>query len=172
MTDEDKKQKVIELWALQMTTREIGMAVGMTKNAVCGLMKRMRDSGVDLPKRPGTGHSRGAKREKIAKVEKVTMLKEKAAKKPKELSPEVLIPVVPPPVPKPPEKTGRFRFIDLRPNSCRYVVSGKRAEEFLFCGEPKKRGAYCAEHAKLCYVPLQKGTGKATFKLTRLNNGR
>ena len=161
---------------MNLTTREIGARVGLTKNAVCGMLKRLRDKGFDLPKKPRNGSDgslREGKREKIAKVEKVKALKEKATKKPKETLPEVATPIVPPPVPKPPEKSGRFRFIDLRADSCRYIVSGKRAEEFLFCGAPKERGAYCEEHAILCYVPLSKEARRSErpFKLTPLNGG-
>lgn len=167
------QQKIREMWDQNLTTREIGAALGLSKNSVCGLLHRMRTKGVDLPKKPRNGSTRTQKREQIAKVEKVTALKVKAAAKPVEPVPEIVVPVVPPPLPKPAEKQGRFRFIDLRRNSCRYVVSGKTAEEFMFCGEPKKRGAYCEEHAKLCYVPLSKEARRSerTFKLTRMSGG-
>ena len=175
MTREEQEQQIREMWDLNMTTREIGAALGLSKNSICGLLHRMRTRGVDLAKKPrnGNGTLREEKRERIAKVKKVTALKTRAAKKPVELVYEIVKPVVAPSMPKPPEKTGKFRFIDLTRNACRYVVSGKRAEEFLFCGEPKQRGAYCEDHAKLCYVPLSNNGRRSerTFKLTRMSGG-
>ncbi len=168
----ETQRKVLELWALNLTTREIGQAVGLSKNSVCGMLKRLRDKGLDIPKRPNGFEAKTEKNKKIAKVAKVTKLKEKkpkAAPEPVAVVP-IIIPVEPP---KPLKKSGTFRFIDLRNNSCRYIVSGKRAEEFLFCGEPKTKGAYCKEHAALCYVPLSKHarSENRTFKLTNRNNG-
>jgi hypothetical protein len=45
-------------------------------------------------------------------------------------------------------------LMDLGPLSCRYVVSGVLAKDFLFCNEVKKAGSsYCEEHHARCCIP-------------------
>jgi hypothetical protein len=44
------------------------------------------------------------------------------------------------------------RLFDLRFNSCRYVLKVGGVDDTLYCGKPKKKGAYCVEHYALCYV--------------------
>jgi len=166
--------RILELWALNKTTREIAEEIGTTKNSICGFLKRLRDKGVAVERRPGGFLPSKEKNQKIAKIEKVTKLRER---RPKIVAPiketlrqePIVVEIFPP---KPLKKTGTFRFADLRNNSCRYVVSGKRAEDFMFCGEAKTKGAYCAEHAALCYVPLSRERRpERPFKLTARNNG-
>ena len=167
MMEEKTRAQILELWALnEMSTRQIAEQVGVTKNAVCGFLKRMRDQGHDVPHRPHQFTPKKEKAKKVAKLEKVTRLRAL----PKKAGPrERPVAVVPPPQPKPDVKIGEVKFIDLRPYSCRYIVSGKRAEEFLFCGAPKIGRAYCAEHAKLCYIPTSRETRpKTPFILQQL----
>jgi hypothetical protein len=49
-------------------------------------------------------------------------------------------------------------FDDLGANSCRWPMWGfherPKGEAALYCGRRKTRGAYCACHARIAYVPL------------------
>lgn len=66
------------------------------------------------------------------------------------------------------EPPNKVRFADLKSDSCRFIVEGRTAEKYRFCHKTKERGAYCEEHAKLCYVPLSKpskNTIRKAFKL-------
>lgn len=171
---------MIALWELNKTTREIAEELGVTKNSVCGALKRLRDKGVALERRPGGHILPKEKTQEIAKLKKVASLKKRAKAKaeaapPKREPEQPFLPlfVIKPPEPKVPPKVGKLKFMDLRRTSCRYVVSGDRPENFLFCGDPKERGSYCAEHAALCYVPLSRHARRddRPFNLTRRSIG-
>lgn len=165
MIDQATQDRILELWAEGKTTQKIGEAVGVTKNSVCGLLKRLRDKGHPIPQRIHQFEAKKPINKKIAKLKKVTRLKA-IPKKPEPKGTPVA--VVPPP-PKRKINIGKVKFIDLQPDSCRYIVSGKRAEEFLFCGAPKTRRAYCEEHAKLCYYPTSReNRPKTPFILQQL----
>lgn len=165
MMDQATQDRILELWAEGKTTRIIGEEVGVTKNSVCGLLKRLRDKGHPVPQRIYKFEAKKPVNKKIAQLKKVTRLKA-IPKKPEPKGTPVA--VVPPP-PKRKVNIGKVKFIDLQPDSCRYIVSGKRAEEFLFCGAPKTRRAYCDEHAKLCYISVQReNKPRPTFMLQRM----
>lgn len=152
--------KVVKLWEEGLTTREIGQQLGLTKNAICGLIYRMRNEGVVLS--PTKNKAVPPKPKPKPVEQKVVVMTPKPPKKEKrkEASPLPLFEKLdPPPAPEPPKPTVIWmgiRFIDLVADSCRYVVSGRTPDQYRFCGDPKKIGAYCAEHAALCYVPLSK----------------
>lgn len=46
-------------------------------------------------------------------------------------------------------------LMQLRNNSCRYPFGTPKEPTFRFCGKPKASGAYCTEHATLCYQSAQ-----------------
>lgn len=142
-----------ELWEAGLTTVQIGHKLGLTKNAICGLIYRMRKDGVPLS--PSKNKS-VAKEPQQPVGGKVVPMKPPKQKKAETLPPLPLFAAIEPPPPPPPIVRVGIQFIDLRNNSCRYVISGKRPADFLFCGDPKTTTAYCAEHATLCYVPLSK----------------
>ena len=46
-------------------------------------------------------------------------------------------------------------LINLKDNSCRYIVSGDERPTW-YCGETAQDGSiYCAEHHKICYQPIK-----------------
>jgi hypothetical protein len=45
--------------------------------------------------------------------------------------------------------------MNLTESDCKYPVESN--DGFLFCGLPRVRGAYCAGHAKICYIPPKPG---------------
>ena len=177
--------KVVALWNKGLTTREMGTELGLTKNAVCGLLKRMRDAGVALkPRTPAPPAAPPTKKRTVAKTAPnvislpVVQTARKAVKEPVVKGVQQVLPFVefaPKPIEPPASQKSRngIRFMQLRSSSCRYVVSGKEPENFLFCGDPKERGSYCAEHAQLCYVPLSRHARRddRPFNLTRRSIG-
>jgi GcrA cell cycle regulator len=169
--------KVVALWNKGLTTREMGAELGLTKNAVCGLLKRMRDAGVALKPRTPPASQTPAKKPAVAKtppnVISLSVIKTtaKAAKETKVVQGIQQVLPFPELAPKPPEPPAAkkqrdgIRFMQLRSSSCRFIISGKEPENFLFCGDPKERGSYCAEHAALCYVPPLSSKSSGKFKL-------
>lgn len=154
ITEIDKK--IMSLYNMGMGTRAIAAEVGKSKNSICGLLTRYRSWGFEVRK--------GAvKKQVTASVPKAPkpikqILKPRAQRKhpfqmkfsfidPKPLihAEEIVNPV-----------GKNLRFEQLKRTSCRYVVNSGRPENFLFCGEPIDRGAYCEHHANICYIPNEK----------------
>jgi hypothetical protein len=50
-------------------------------------------------------------------------------------------------------RSSGLRIDELRYDSCRYIISTEAALSIRYCGQEKKRGAYCAAHGALCYLP-------------------
>lgn len=143
----ETQRRVRDMWEANYPTRDIGAALGMTKNAVCGMLKRMRDNGIQLSSRSNKPPALRDKVKKIATLKKVTALKKRP-------SPSVTIAVEHEPiVPDPPlrRKQGPVGLLDLHALSCRYIINGTRGANALFCGEVKETGSYCAAHAALCF---------------------
>ncbi len=46
-------------------------------------------------------------------------------------------------------------------HECAYPAGDPREDDFRFCLKPRERGAYCMEHANLCYKKVW-GRGKST----------
>lgn len=114
------REKAIALWQQSLTSYQIAERLGVSRNAVLGVIKRHRDKGNQL-------------RGKVVKIQK-----------PKPV--EVLFDYLEP-------KTGVSLF-GLRHSSCRYIIG--EDESAIYCGRTKERGSYCAEHYRLCYVPVKK----------------
>jgi len=54
-------------------------------------------------------------------------------------------------------KEKKYGIMDLKWGVCRYILN-KDTSRPEYCCEPVTRGAYCAQHAKLCYLPQKKET--------------
>lgn len=130
-TDEIKNA-VLELWNKQYTGGQIAKELCLTRNAVMGIVDRLKKKGLidPRPKLP-------------PKIEPP-----KVVIKTKKMPPVFIKPKPVNHIPK--------TLMQLRQNSCRYVVNDGPASQFLFCGKPKEKGAYCMDHAKLCYVKPHK----------------
>jgi hypothetical protein len=124
--------RIAELWAKGVVTREIGEALDIPKNSVCRLVfNARRDGDARFPARAFA-----------------------APGKPK--TPKLIMrPAMPrrkrPPYPEPKPRAVHPRIYELRAHECRYAVkSGERGDHF-FCAKPQEEGsAYCPEHKALC----------------------
>jgi hypothetical protein len=138
----DIQKKILQLWETNVPSSEIAKHLGITRNAVMGHLYRMRHAGVPMrQKHPDT---------------------KKAAPRPIGL--KKLVRKAPAPVKPTIEEiqkqsdqkpTGKpVPLMQLKSASCRFVVSGVMAKDFLFCNEQQKPGSpYCAHHHAICYVP-------------------
>jgi hypothetical protein len=139
------------MWEKNMTGSQIGIELGMTRNAVMGQLKRMRDK-----KMVEYRIDRDSVRMPVRRS----------------ITPNLTDLDAPPDAPVKKRSVGRFnsltipmtdevkaftdgpvRFMQLHPLSCRYVIGKVNGPKTMFCGKAKTYGAYCAEHHALCYQP-------------------
>ena len=134
------KNAVLEMWNKNYTGGQIAKELCLTRNTVMGIIHRLKKTEAVEP------------RVKIPpKIDPP-----KVVVKTKKLPPVFI-------KPKPVNHMPRT-LMQLRANSCRYVVNDGHASQFLFCGKPKEKGAYCMDHAQLCYVKPHKGVKKEKEK--------
>lgn len=134
----DVEAKILELWNKGVSTAKIGAEVGKTKGSICGLLWRMRRRGLIIPTR-----------QQISVSEKFHEKREEKIQLKHKERPDLLEQFVKPVL----AHSLNIGFWKLKNNSCRYVVNDGRPEQFIFCGAPKKQGAYCEAHSAICYLP-------------------
>lgn len=175
ITDEEEKL-IIKLWKERKTGSEIGAALGRSRNSIMGKLNRLRAKGVITLLPEGEARFKPKGKPTVApppvNVKKVPSMP-KMPRLVTETTTTEPAPVeklfVPPPVQEEPVEP--IKFAALKPMSCRYVVNGRRAEEFLFCGRRKEVRSYCKDHAALIYVRVEKRRPNPvdTFKLERMS---
>jgi hypothetical protein len=161
--------QIIALWNAGHTTREIGDALGKTRNAIAGRLYRMRATGsTAVPLRAGSAEprrvmQRSRKKANLIELPRVATKPALAVKKasageiirfPFLRMRQISELITPPPDSEPVVFEGKPAkdLMALGPFDCRYVVNRiSRGVPALYCGSPQTRGSYCAEHAELCY---------------------
>lgn len=116
-------------WLAGKTTAAIGLELRCSKNAVVGKAHRLKLPGRESPiPRPGHAPKRPVRPEEsrtaVAAIIPAVVVAE---------------PVKPP-----------VRASVGRDEGCRFIAGPTR--NAIYCNEPVERGAYCAEHAALCFV--------------------
>jgi hypothetical protein len=141
------EEKILELWTIGHSTAKIAAEIGMSKNSVCGRIFRMRERGVEIPPK------------KVIVREKPVKIKTERVRKPRIHYRTPLIDgfdkakkFIPKQAEYAPHSLN-IGFWKLKSNSCRYVVNEGRPENFIFCGSPRVQGAYCKDHAAVCFAP-------------------
>lgn len=145
--------KAIQMWEEKYSLREIGNAIGKTKNAVSGLMSRNRDVFPerfgDLKKVAYSAKSipKGGREEK----RKATL----SANKIRQIFHEALNPSPPP---KPKEQWSEYdqsrmpgiSLVDLDTSKCcRWPITEyPKGTQNMFCGEVNAGKNYCSNHAQ------------------------
>ena len=132
-------EQLIAMWNAGTTSSEIARALGLTRSAVMGKIKRLRDKGVALraappPNRPPPKPPRRKEQRRTPTGWK-----------------SVLVPIEPPTLPDVPTSVG---LLDLTPGMCRYIT-GRSPRGVIYCGAAKDYKSYCKTHADLCYVPVK-----------------
>lgn len=122
------REKTIALWQQSLTSYQIAERLGVSRNAVLGVIKRHRDKGNELRRRS------------------VKVMQKLGPKIQKPRPVELLFDYVEPAV--------GVSIFGLRHNSCRYIIAEDEAP--IYCGRDKQRGSYCMDHYNICYVPVRK----------------
>jgi hypothetical protein len=137
----DIQVKILKHWEQGKAASQIATELGITRNAVMGHLYRMRQAGVKMRHKPNTTppKSRPIGQKKLVRKAPVPI---------KPTIAEIL-------AQQDQTATGKpVPLMQLKSQSCRYVVSGAAAKDLLFCNEPKWGGSsYCHKHHYICYVP-------------------
>ena len=161
----DQERLILEMWEQGATGTEIANQIGKTRSAVLGKLNRLRMKGfvgykvsklrIEAQKiKLGTKPPPQPKKEPLKKkgspkaIQKngfvFSMKADRKRQKPVFIEPT-------------PSKEGQpVTFMELEHWMCKYVVSGAKASEFLFCGQKAVKKRFCEQHHKLCYVPYEK----------------
>ena len=138
-----REKTTVACWKAHWTSTQIGTKLGISKNAVVGIVYRLRKKGVDLPERAPPPVKIAARPARQPQVSGVPVA---AAHEPAPRAPT-------PPPQLPPLQPLKVPFEKLRPRSCRYPFGDR---DFLFCGASTDGVApYCTEHRQLCYTTPQ-----------------
>lgn len=151
----ENEKLVIKMWEDGKTATEIAEAVGVSRNAIAGKLHRLRASHAigykSLQRRVSAMKANATKMDrKIVRVGEAR-LKEMELKQVENIAVNFK-PLITEMAQRP---TGNpVGLMKLGPLSCRYVVNGGAAKDFLFCNAVKKPGSsYCPEHHARCCVP-------------------
>jgi GcrA cell cycle regulator len=135
-TDE-RVTALADLWREGLSAAEIARRLGgVTRNAVIGKVHRLGLSGRAPPSRPSTPRRAPARTGRRAVSVPLRRL-------------------VPPPTPlaPPPSLPGTATVVSVCRHACRWPIGDPLASDFMLCGRPVARGAYCASHAEVAYRP-------------------
>jgi hypothetical protein len=172
---EDIDDKMIELWEKGIPASQIAKELGVTRNAVAGKLHRFKFSGrivqknidnrfdaikadlrqLDKERRTIT-NAQANPNVSVYKIEDALISLPKIKT---ETFSETVNLIVCKEVPAPVGEN--IRFDQLTAKSCRFIINDGPARDFLFCGQEKTGRAYCADHSKLCYYTLTKGSKNA-----------
>ena len=159
---DEKQKKIFELWKKNFTGSQIANEIGITRNAVMGILDRMRKKGIIGYKSPPKSY-----RQPVRNAHNPVPLS-RAPQEPKTIRTEPdddadqLVMTVLDDRSLPPH--GPVTLMKLHHLSCRYIISDVKGAETLFCGKVKSVGAYCEEHRKLCYQPPMPKKKKPAFQ--------
>jgi len=141
---------IAKMLAESKSSREIGLVVGVSRNAIIGIVhrnKRLREIGFKLPS--GNAMRKSPKRRNVPEPvrSKAKPTRPKTATPPIEPEPiietklENLVPLM-------------VLLEDLKPHHCRFPIGDPRFyDDFGFCGHAKSKGSpYCAAHRKITCV--------------------
>jgi len=150
MTPKDEKL-MIKMWLDGKTGLQIAEKLGLTRNAVMGKLKRLRDKGMIeykmVPaKRVGRNQKKTQTNLLYFPIKNRRILRE--VREGKREAPKIFVSEEAKNLRKSP-----VRFFDLTNTSCKFVINDGEPQNFLFCGDDRKDGSsYCERHHKMCYV--------------------
>jgi hypothetical protein len=153
----EHEQEILKLWQDGLTGSEIADYIGVTRNAVMGKLHRLRERNVitykNIATRTAAIRHKVRVKERDKQIEKA-LNEPKIEEKPLAEAVEELLPLILEELRPKTNDHKPVKFMDLQSSSCRYVVSGVMAKDFLFCNEVKKIGSpYCQEHHSICNTP-------------------
>lgn len=159
----DQERLILEMWEQGASGTEIGVHLNKTRSAVLGKLNRLRIKGyvgykvstarieaqkiklnVKTPPKKELNAKAGTPKAIIKKPFTFSLAANRQKQKP------VFI------APTPSQEGEPVDFMRLQSGMCKYVVSGDKASDFLFCGQKSVKRQYCEQHYKLCYIPADK----------------
>lgn len=149
---ENQTKILRDMHAAGKTAADIARAVGKTRNAVLGKVKRLglatsRHVYLDRLKKAARARSKEISEKAIIRKNET---KKKGAQKP---SPETDYDRVDPSTP------GLIRLADLSSKTCRYPLNNAAQGEYYFCGgTPKEGRPYCSDHCAVVYQPKKEAS--------------
>lgn len=156
---EDNRQEIKNLWLTGLSAKQIGVQLGLSRNAVIGKIYRMREAGeIGVRDSDSRMHSIRATTKKLEAERVLTLfdlMRETPFEKeePQETAQEILI--IAPSKTEEPSGTP-IKFDQLTFRSCRYVLNDGDPQNFLFCGKIKNGRSYCKEHEAICYYRIDR----------------
>lgn len=131
------ERRVVEMWGMNASYTEIGDALGMTRSAIAGKLKRLRANGL----------VKGRQHNSVRNTQNA--IRRKADLPPKfrqEFQTITIASPVPTDISEAPE--GSKNLVDLKPFECRYPFGNG---PYRFCAKPTLIGSsWCAYHHLLC----------------------
>lgn len=152
-------QEILALWHKGLTGAQIAKKTYNTRNAIMGKLYRWRQSGIIDYKSTKTREAAIKEQVRIANRKEALGKGKPRHVVRKELPLINFLDNLPPP----PPLTEPVRFMALSAQSCRFVINSGNVKEYLFCNKPRHGNSpYCADHHKLCYVPMSAAKNKAS----------
>ena len=152
-------KRLRDLWALGLSTAEIGRHMGISKNAVIGKKNRLKLPGRASPIKPREGAVPIRRRGPT-----LPALESVAAPVVVAVEPVTALVVVEeaPPLPLPP----RVMFQPRKATACCWPFGDPKAADFRFCDATAIPGrSYCAEHHAIAYLPARSMAEKSEAKI-------
>ena len=131
------ERRVLEMWGMNASYTEIGDALGMTRSAIAGKLKRLRAEG------RVSGRKHNASRDVENAIRRKADLPPKFRQEFQTITIASPVPTDPSPVTE-----GSKDLVDLKPFECRYPFGNG---PYRFCAKPTLIGSsWCAYHHLLC----------------------
>ena len=135
---------ILEMWQTGLSGGQISRNLGITRNAVMGILGRCRAAGkidyrIDMERiKTIRANTADLERKRASIIGEFLHLAVAGGDLPSN------------------RPTSGITLMKLKPSSCRYIVGKNADDESLFCGEQRGTSSYCKTHHKLCYTPLSK----------------
>lgn len=135
-------KKILDMWKAGKTGGQIAEVVNKTRSSVMGIIHRARRNGQTAAPRVGERN----KFRKKPEIKNKRILRE--IKLGLRETPEI------PAYAYAPVTNGHVgvNILDLKTDSCRYIVRKDDVWNTFYCGAPITKGSYCDCHAALCYT--------------------
>jgi hypothetical protein len=159
----ERNNEIVRLWNLEIPSKDIAAQLGITKNAVIGVVTRERESGRGLiTRRMKPGPRQNMKNGKRSHKKRPGAEQIKVRTMPKLFQIE--------PVPeKRQTKVLGIGLEDLGHRSCRYPTS-RVEDKHYFCGEPTRDAAtsYCETHHPVVWLKKKRLTPEQALKFKKM----
>jgi len=142
-TSPETKETVLKLWNSGLSTRKIGLKLGVSTNSIAGIVRRLKLAGLEVRTEVKYTGLRKAKAKTLSKRKQIikSEIVPKGFRQPKRVTKS---------------KERWVPLLALADKTCRYTQDGK-----LYCNIPTIDGGYCEEHYtkmynRSTYIPAHK----------------